>query len=51
MKKLYGKKPKNRQIKQSFLSVPDKLNTKQRRALAKLESLLGYTEGEDVKTA
>jgi len=51
MKKLYGKKPKNRQIRQSFIKVPDRLTAKQRQALAKLTSLLGYTEGENVKTA
>jgi len=51
MKKLRGKKPKNRQIKQSFIKVPDRLTAKQRWALAKLKSLLGYTEGEDVKTS
>jgi len=48
---LIGKKPKNRQIRQSFIKVPNKLSRKQKRALSKLKSLLGYTEGNDVKTS
>jgi len=45
--KLVGKKPKYKHVAQSVIKIPAKTTVKQKQALARLKTRLGYKEEED----